>query len=122
MSPKPLKGPLRKASLLARGRGVTNRPSTQDNGWEIPLDSEDTFFIERRISHYGALLKLTLTSGDRVAVTRLLSTAQKKLAMTLAALVKPEVLMVKSLSRRPRPREADEEAGRQADAVSRRQV
>jgi hypothetical protein len=37
-----------------------------DNAWEIPLQSEETIFLEWRISHYHAMLKLGLACGGRV--------------------------------------------------------
>ena len=41
--------------------------------------NEETIFIERRILHYGAMLKLTLADEDRATLTRLLTEAEQKL-------------------------------------------
>jgi chemotaxis response regulator CheB len=41
--------------------------------------TEDSFFIERRISHYGAMLKLSLDEEDRANLTRLLVEAEQNL-------------------------------------------
>jgi hypothetical protein len=67
-------------SAIRYGNGQSNTPETNDNGWEIPLESEETIFIERRISHYGAMLKLTLEAEDRVKLIRMLVDAEWKLA------------------------------------------
>jgi two-component system chemotaxis response regulator CheB len=40
---------------------------------------EDPFFIQRRISHYGSMLKLDLDEEDRAGLTRLLAESEQKL-------------------------------------------
>jgi hypothetical protein len=40
---------------------------------------EDSFFIERSISHFGAMLKLDLDDEDRGIVTQLRDEAERKL-------------------------------------------
>src|SRR6202035_4238968 len=39
---------------------------------------EDPFFIQRRISHYGAMLKLDLDEKHRTNLTRLLAESEQK--------------------------------------------
>jgi len=67
-------------SAIRYGNGQSNAPEPADNGWKIPLEPEETIFIERRISHYGAMLKLTLEAEDRVKLMRMLVDAEWKLA------------------------------------------
>jgi two-component system, chemotaxis family, protein-glutamate methylesterase/glutaminase len=44
--------------------------------------TEEPIFIQRRISHYGAMLKLGLNDENRAGVTRLLAEAERKLQLT----------------------------------------
>ena len=46
---------------------------------------EDRFFIQRRISHYGAMLKLDLDDEDRAGLTQLLAESERKLMQTTVA-------------------------------------
>ena len=75
-------------STTRSGNGQTNNPETDENAWEIPLEPEETIFIEWRISHYRAMLKLTLAAQDRVNLTRMLADAERNLAMRKLYLAK----------------------------------
>lgn len=44
---------------------------------------EDTHFIQRDISHYGAMLKLRMGDQSRAALLRLLAEAEHKLAFAM---------------------------------------
>ena len=44
---------------------------------------EEPIFIEHRISHYGAMLKLDLNSEDRALLDRLLARAERKLTAAI---------------------------------------
>jgi hypothetical protein len=46
--------------------------------------AEEAIFIERRISHYGAMLKLSLGAEDRATLAQLLEDAKRKLQLTKA--------------------------------------
>jgi hypothetical protein len=70
----------RRSNHRASGNQSNGR-GTDDNGWEIPLEPEETVFIEWRISHYRAMLKLKLAAQDRVNLIRMLADAEWKLAM-----------------------------------------
>jgi hypothetical protein len=52
------------------------------------LEPEETIFIEWRISHYRAMLKLTLEAEARVNLIRMLVDAEWKLAMRKLYLTK----------------------------------
>jgi hypothetical protein len=45
---------------------------------------EDAVFIQRDISHYGAMLKLHMGGESRAALMRLLAEAEHKLAVATA--------------------------------------
>jgi hypothetical protein len=45
---------------------------------------EDPIFIERDISHYGAMLKLYMGEESRATLERLLAEARQKLAVAMA--------------------------------------
>jgi hypothetical protein len=66
-------------SAIRYGNGQSNTPKIDDNAWETPLEPEETIFIEWRVSHYRAMLKLTLAAGDRVNLIRMLVDAEWKL-------------------------------------------
>jgi len=63
------------------GNDQLNGPGTYDNAWKIPLEPEETVFIEWRISHYRAMLKLTLGAEDQLNLILMLIDAERKLAM-----------------------------------------
>jgi hypothetical protein len=69
----------RKAAVRP-GHGQLNGIGVDDSAWEIPLEPEETIFIEWRISHYRAMLKLTLEAEVRVNLIRMLVDAEWKLA------------------------------------------
>jgi len=80
-------------SIARSGNGQTNGPETTGNAWEIPLEPEETIFIEWRISHYRAMLKLTLAAQDRVNLTRMLADAERNLVMRKLYLAKVEAFI-----------------------------
>jgi hypothetical protein len=43
--------------------------------------SQEPFFIQMSISHYGAMLKLNLDDEDRATLTRLLVDAERRLVI-----------------------------------------
>ena len=81
-----------KSTVRAPGH-QSNGSGIDDNGWVIPLEPEETVFIEWRISHYRAMLKLRLTAEDRVNLIRMLADAEWKLAMRKLYLAKTAALV-----------------------------
>jgi hypothetical protein len=67
-------------SAVRSENGQLNGLGADDNAWVIPLEPEETIFIEWRISHYRAMLKLTLEAEARVNLIRMLVDAEWKLA------------------------------------------
>jgi hypothetical protein len=80
-------------SAVRSGGGQLNSPGSDENAWIIPLEPEETIFIEWRISHYRAMLKLTLIAEDRVNLIRMLVDAEWKLAMRKLYFPKPAELI-----------------------------
>jgi len=80
-------------STARSANGQTNGPEAGDNTGEIPMEPEETIFIEWRISHYRAMLKLTLAAQDRVNLTRMLADAERTLAMRKLYLAKVEAFI-----------------------------
>jgi hypothetical protein len=70
----------RKSAVRSRDDQLIG-PGTDDNAWEIPLEPEETVFIEWRISHYRAMLKLTLGAEDQLNLILMLVYAERKLTM-----------------------------------------
>jgi hypothetical protein len=75
------------------GNLQTNGPETDGNAWDIPLEHEETIFMEWRISHYRAMLKLTLAAQDRVNLNRMLADTERHLAMRKLYLAKVEAFI-----------------------------